>query len=418
MTALSIDNLLLILILLLVLSAFFSGSETALMSVNKYKLKHRVKKKDISALKVNYLLNNPDKTLGLILLLNNFVNILASAITTLIAIELYGDKGIAIAAGVLTFIILVFSEVTPKTFASHYSDKIAYKISFFFYYSLKVFNPIVKFINFFSKLILMIFGFDKKKIHHDDLSNEEIKTIIQESSNKITENYEEMILNLLDLQKVTVEHAMIPKNDIEGLDINDDEKNINSKLIDVKHTRLPVYSQTLNNLRGFINKKHVPALLKENSTINADQLVSCLSEPYYIPEDTSLLSQLIIFKKEKKRIGCVVDEYGDIKGILTLDDILEEIVGEYNADYQKKNLIKHISKYKIEVNGSVQLREINKILTINLSESSITTINGYILESLQEIPEVGMTFKKDNTIIEVIEVSNNFVEKALITKNK
>ena len=418
MTALSIDNLLLILILLLVLSAFFSGSETALMSVNRYKLKHRVKKKDVSALKVNYLLNNPDKTLGLILLMNNFVNILASAITTLIAIEIYGDNGVAIAAGFLTFIILVFSEVTPKTFASHYSDKIAYKISFFFYYSLKIFNPIVKFINFFSKLILMMFGFDKKKIHHDDLSNEEIKTIIQESSNKITENYEEMILNLLDLQKVSVEHAMIPKNDIEGLDISNNDVDINIKLIDVKHSRLPVYSKTLNNLKGFINKKHVPALLKENNIIKANQLNSCLSEPYYIPEDTSLLSQLITFKKEKKRIGCVVDEYGDIKGLLTLDDILEEIVGEYNADYQKKNLIMNISKNKVEVHGSVQLREINKILKINLSENSITTINGYILESLQEIPEVGMTFKKDNTIIEVIEVSNNFVEKALITKNK
>tara|TARA_B100000497_G_scaffold13752_1_gene15783 strand:- start:867 stop:2123 length:1257 start_codon:yes stop_codon:yes gene_type:complete len=417
MTALSIDSLLLILVLLLLLSAFFSGSETALMSVNRYKLKHRVKKKDVSALKVNYLLNNPDKTLGLILLLNNFVNILASAITTLIAIELYGDKGIAIAAGVLTFIILVFSEVTPKTFASHYSDKIAYKISFFFYYSLKIFNPIVKFINFFSKLILMIFGFDKKKIHHDDLSNEEIKTIIQESSNKITENYEEMILNLLDLQKVSVEHAMIPKNDIEGLDISNNDEDINTKLISVKYSRLPVYSKTLNNLKGFINKKHVPALLKKNNIIDAKQLNSCLSEPYYIPEDTSLLSQLITFKKEKKRIGCVVDEYGDIKGLLTLDDILEEIVGEYNADYQKKNLIKNITKYKVEVHGSVQLREINKILKINLSESSITTINGYILESLQEIPEVGMAFKKDNTIIEVIEVNNNFVEKALITKN-
>ena len=417
MTALSIDSLLLILVLLLLLSAFFSGSETALMSVNRYKLKHRVKKKDVSALKVNYLLNNPDKTLGLILLLNNFVNILASAITTLIAIELYGDKGIAIAAGVLTFIILVFSEVTPKTFASHYSDKIAYKISFFFYYSLKIFNPIVKFINFFSKLILMIFGFDKKKIHHDDLSNEEIKTIIQESSNKITENYEEMILNLLDLQKVSVEHAMIPKNDIEGLDISNNDEDINTKLISVKYSRLPVYSKTLNNLKGFINKKHVPALLKKNNIIDAKQLNSCLSEPYYIPEDTSLLSQLVTFKKEKKRIGCVVDEYGDIKGLLTLDDILEEIVGEYNADYQKKNLIKNITKSKVEVHGSVQLREINKILKINLSESSITTINGYILESLQEIPEVGMAFKKDNTIIEVIEVNNNFVEKALITKN-
>ena len=157
--------------------------------------------------------------------------------------------------------------------------------------------------------------------------------------------------------------------------------------------------------------------LKKNNIIDAEQLNSCLSEPYYIPEDTSLLSQLITFKKEKKRIGCVVDEYGDIKGLLTLDDILEEIVGEYNADYQKKNLIKNITKYKVEVHGSVQLREINKILKINLSESSITTINGYILESLQEIPEVGMAFKKDNTIIEVIEVNNNFVEKALITKN-
>ena len=145
-------------------------------------------------------------------------------------------------------------------------------------------------------------------------------------------------------------------------------------------------------------------------------MISWLSEPYYIPEDTSLLSQLIIFKKEKKRIGCVVDEYGDIKGILTLDDILEEIVGEYNADQQKKNIVKTISRNQIEVHGSVQLREINKILSLSLSESSITTINGYILESLQEIPEVGMTFKKDNTIIEVREVNNNFVEKALITK--
>tara|TARA_B100001063_G_C16764266_1_gene557730 strand:+ start:455 stop:1711 length:1257 start_codon:yes stop_codon:yes gene_type:complete len=417
MTTLSIDSLFLVLILLLVLSAFFSGSETALMSVNRYKLKHRVKKKDDAALKVNYLLNNPDKTLGLILLLNNFVNILASAITTLIAIELYGDKGIAIAAGFLTFIILVFSEVTPKTFASHYSDRIAYKISFIFYYGLKLFNPVVKFINFFSRLILRVFGFNKKKILDDDLSNEEIKTIIQESSNKITENYEEMILNLLDLQKVTVENAMIPKNDIKGLDISSSEENMNAKLIDVQHTRLPVYSETLNNLKGFINKKHVPALLKENNVINVNQLISCLSEPYYIPEDTSLLSQLIIFKKEKKRIGCVVDEYGDIKGILTLDDILEEIVGEYNADQQKKNTIKIISKNQIEVHGSVQLREINKILMLSLSETSITTINGYILESLQEIPEVGMTFKKDNTIIEVREVNNNFVEKALITRN-
>jgi Mg2+/Co2+ transporter CorB len=416
MTALSIDNLFIILILLLVLSAFFSGSETALMSINRYKLKHRVKKNEIAALRVNYLLNNPDKTLGLILLLNNFVNILASAISTIIAIELYGDKGVAIAAGFLTFVILVFSEVTPKTFASHYADRIAYKISFFFYYGLVIFNPLVKFINFFSKLILTIFGVDKRKTQYDDLTNEEIKTIIQESSKKITENYEEMIINLLDLQKVTVEHAMIQKNDIEGIDITHSDNLINSRLVDINHTRLPVYSGSLNNLIGFINKKHVPALIKENNKVKTEELKKCLSEPYYIPEDTSLLSQLIIFKKEKRRIGCVVDEYGDIKGMLTLDDILEEIVGEYATVYEKENLIKDIAIDNIEVHGSVQLREINKKLSINLADNSVTTINGYILESLQEIPQEGMTFKKDNIIIEVLEVKNNFIERILIKK--
>jgi Mg2+/Co2+ transporter CorB len=416
MTALSIDNLFIILILLLVLSAFFSGSETALMSINRYKLKHRVKKNEIAALRVNYLLNNPDKTLGLILLLNNFVNILASAISTIIAIELYGDKGVAIAAGFLTFVILVFSEVTPKTFASHYADRIAYKISFFFYYGLVIFNPLVKFINFFSKLILTIFGVDKRKTQYDDLTNEEIKTIIQESSKKITENYEEMIINLLDLQKVTVEHAMIQKNDIEGIDITHSDNLINSRLVDINHTRLPVYSGSLNNLIGFINKKHVPALIKENNKVKTEELKKCLSEPYYIPEDTSLLSQLMIFKKEKRRIGCVVDEYGDIKGMLTLDDILEEIVGEYATVYEKENLIKDIAIDNIEVHGSVQLREINKKLSINLADNSVTTINGYILESLQEIPQEGMTFKKDNIIIEVLEVKNNFIERILIKK--
>ena len=224
-----------------------------------------------------------------------------------------------------------------------------------------------------------------------------------------------MILNLLDLQKVTVEHAMIPKNDIEGIDITD-RNQINIRLIDINHTRMPIYSKTLNNLQGFINKKHVPALIKDKNEIDIDKLKACLSEPYYIPEDTSLLSQLIIFKKEKKRIGCVVDEYGDIKGLLTLDDILEEIVGEYTVLNDKEDLIKNISEFKIEVHGSVQLREINKILAVNLNQASVTTINGYILESLQEIPQVGMTFKEDNIIIEVKEVNNNFVERAIVAK--
>ena len=415
MSSLSIESLFVILVILLILSAFFSGSETALMSVNKYKLKHRVKNNEPSAIRVDYLLTNTDKTLGLILLLNNFVNILASAITTLIAIELYGDKGIAIAAGILTFLILVFSEVTPKTFASHHADKIAYNISFVFYYSLVFFSPVVLFINFFSKVILKVFKVNKKNIGSDNLSNEEIKTIIKESSSKITENYEEMVLNLLDLQKVTVEYAMIPTNDVEGNYIVDTPDNINKKLISINHTRMPIYSKSLNNVKGFFNKKHIPSMIENCTNINKESLLTFSNEPYFIPEDTSLLSQLITFKKEKKRIGCVVDEYGETKGILTLDDILEEIVGEYSSLDQKNQLITDISHNKIEVHGSIQLRDINKRLGVNLPDSNVTTINGYILETLQEIPQPGMTFKEDKIIIEVMNVSNNFVEKAVIT---
>jgi Mg2+/Co2+ transporter CorB len=226
-----------------------------------------------------------------------------------------------------------------------------------------------------------------------------------------------MVLNLLDLQQVTVEHAMIPKNDVEGIDINDSEENINKRLIDINHTRMPIYTKSLNNIKGFLNKKHIPSMVQNNNVIKIEKLLEYSTEPYFIPEDTSLLSQLIIFKKEKKRIGCVVNEYGDIKGILTLDDILEEIVGEYSVSDQKDILMKNISQNKIEVHGSIQLRDINKRLGINLSDSTVTTINGYILEALQEIPQAGMTFKEDNIIIEVEKVHNNYVEKATITNN-
>ena len=180
---------------------------------------------------------------------------------------------------------------------------------------------------------------------------------------------------------------------------------------------MPIYTKSFNNIKGFLNKKHIPYMVRNNNTIKIENLLEYITEPYFIPEDTSLLSQLITFKKEKKRIGCVVNEYGDIKGILTLDDILEEIVGEYSVSVQKDTLIKDISQNKIEVHGSIQLRDINKRLGINLSDSTVTTINGYILEALQEIPQAGMTFREDNIIIEVDRVNNNYVEKATITNN-
>ena len=414
MTDLDINSLFIILIILLFLSAFFSGSETSLMSVNRYKLKHKHKEGDRSAKRVLFLVNNPDKTLGLILLLNNFVNILASAISTVIAIKLYGDSGIAISAGVLTFVILVFSEVTPKTFAALYPDKIAYPVSLFFYPALKIFYPIVSIINFFSKSLLLLFGVKDKNTAFELLTKDEIKTIIKESSYKLPKFYEEMIVNLLDLEKVKVEDTMIPRNEIISIDINNKIDQISEIILNCRHTRIPVYKDDLNTLEGFLHKRKVIEILK-NGDITKEKILESLNPAYFIPEDTSLLSQLITFKKEKKRIGCVVDEYGDVKGMVTLDDILEEIVGEFNTT-DKQTEIQKISEQSYLIDGSVNIREVNRMLVWKLPESNAKTINGFILEYLENIPTQGTSFQIENYHFEIINIKNNFVKNVKITK--
>jgi len=415
MNTLTIENLFILLVLLLFLSAFFSGSETSLMSVNRYKLKHKYKKGSKSAKRVLYLLNNPDRTLSLILLLNNFVNILASAITTLIAIKLYGETAIAVSAGILTFVILIFSEVTPKTFAALYPDKIAYPVSLFFYPMLKLFYPLIVIINFFSRMLLGIFGINQKNKSYELLTRDEIKTIVTESSDRIPKYYEDMIVNMLDLEKVKVEDAMVPRNEIVAINIEDDMEKISKEILGYQHTRIPIYKNELNSLKGFLHKRRVIKMLVEGG-ITKEKILINLNPAYFIPEDTSLTTQLINFKREKKRIGFVVDEYGDVKGLVTLDDILEEIVGEFDYDDDKEKDILRISDNTYLIDGSVQIREINRILNWKLPESEVKTINGYILECLEDIPEKGKFFKKNDYTFEIMKVNNNFVKNVKITK--
>ncbi len=415
MNTLSIENLFILLVVLLFLSAFFSGSETSLMSINRYKLRHKYKEGSRSAKRVLYLLNNPDRTLGLILLLNNFVNILASAITTLIAIKLYGDSAIAISAGILTFVILIFSEVTPKTFAALYPDKIAYPVSLFFYPMLKLFYPLIAIINFFSRTLLLIFGIDQRNKSQELLTKDEIKTIITETSDRIPKYYEDMIVNMLDLEKVKVEDAMIPRNEIVAVDIENDVNKITEQILNYKHTRIPIYQNELNSLKGFLHKRIVLKMLKENN-ITKEKILDNLNSAYFIPEDTSLTSQLINFKREKSKFGFVVDEYGDVKGLVTLDDILEEIVGEFGHDDKKEEDIIKVNDNTYLLDGSVQVRDANKILVWDLPESSAKTINGYILECLEDIPKKGMGFETNNYLFEIVKVQNNFVKNVKITK--
>ena len=409
-----LESLFFVLFILLLLSAFFSGAETSLMSVNRYKLKHKHKLGDSSANKVNFLVTNPEKTLGLILLLNNFVNILASAISTLIAIKIYGEAGVAISVVVLTIIILIFAEVTPKTFAALYADKIAYPVSLLLYPLMKIFYPIVILINFISKIILRMFGIKTEKINQELLTKDEIKLIVKESSHRIPKNHEDMIVNMIDLEKVKVEDAMIPRNELVAVDIEDDLEKISKKILNCKHTRIPIYKKELNKLLGFLHKRKVIDILVENK-MTKENILEQISPPYFIPEDTSLTSQLINFKKQKKRIGFVVDEYGDVKGVVTLDDILEEIVGDFDENAKNDGIIKINSQTYI-IDGTIQIREINKSLDWEIPETAAKTINGYILECLENIPTQGETFDSEGYLFEIVEMSNNFVKNVKVTK--
>ena len=414
MTNITIENLFIILFILLLLSAFFSGAETSLMSVNRYKLKHKFKTGDKSAARVHFLVANPDKTLGLILLMNNFVNILASAISTLIAIQLYGEAGVAISVIMLTIVILIFAEVTPKTFAALYPDKIAYPVSWIVYPLMKLFSPIVLIINLIAKILLRIFGVNPENVNQELLTKDEIKLIVKESSKKIPKSHEDMIVNMLDLEKVKIEDAMIPRSILVAVDINDDLKKISEEILNCKYSRIPIYRNEFNKLLGFLHKRKVIQMLISGG-ITKEKIISNINAPYFIPEDTSLTSQLIEFKKERKRIGFVIDEYGDVKGVVTLDDILEEIVGEYRDEEKHKGITK-IKNNIYLIEGGIQIRELNKILGWKLSENIAKTVNGYILECLENIPSKGITFEKDGFIYEMIEVSNNFVKNVKVTK--
>ncbi len=411
----NLEILFFILFGLLILSAFFSGAETSIMSVNRYKLKHKSKQGDKSANNVDFLVRNPEKTLGLILLMNNFINILASAISTLIAIELFGEAGVALSVIALTVTILIFAEVTPKTFAALYADRIAYPISWVLYPLLRIFNPIVIVINLISQILLRLLGIKKERINQELLTKDEIKLIVKESSQRIPKSHEDMIVNMIDLEKVKVEDAMIPKSEIYAIDMNLSESEIYKKIISCNHTRIPFYKGDINKILGFLHKRKIMQMLVNDSLKNKRNISDNLSPAYFIPEDTSLTSQLIYFKRERKRMGFVVNEYGEVQGLVTLDDILEEIVGDFNHTSQSKDIIK-ISDDEFRIKGTVQIREINKTLGWKISEGNIKTINGYVLEYLENIPNKGEKFTNEGYDFEIIDVSNNFVNNVKIRK--
>ena len=397
---------------LVALSAFFSSSETALMSLNRYRLRHRAQDGHRPSQLAEKILERPDRLLGLILLGNNLVNFSAGMLTTLIVVRLGGGELAAMAGTiVLTLVVLIFAEVAPKTMAALYPERIALPAAFIYYPLLKVFFWLVWLINLVANGVLRLFGIRTSAATGDALSREELRTVVTEAGAMLSASYRRMLVSILDLEKVTVDDVMVARNNIVGIDLTDDIDAIVEQLETSDHTRLPVYRDNIDNIIGILHLRRVVNSLR-NRSLTKDQLVGLLAEPYFVPEGTSLSKQLVQFQKMKRRVGMVVDEYGDLQGMVTLEDILEEIVGEFTTDpAADDDEIVRIGPDAFQASGSTHVRELNRIADWQLPTDGPKTLNGLITETLETIPVSGTTLTLDDYRFEILETSENRVQR-------
>ena len=413
----SITLLLFILFILLVFSAFFSSSETALMSLNRYRLRHLEQEGHPGATRASQLLNRPDRLIGLILLGNNFVNILASAIATIIGVKLFGENGIVVATFTLTLIILLFAEVTPKTFAALHPERIAFPASFILKPLLVLLYPLVWFTNLITNQLLNLFGIKPEESMSDAINSEELRMALKEAGALIPQRHKKMLMSILDLEKVTVDDVMVPRSEIDGLNIDAPLPDIIKQLSYCGNTRLPVYETSLDKLIGIVHvRKALHLLAQDNLTV--ETLNSIIKAAYFVPEGTPLNTQLIQFQRQKRRTGLVVDEYGDLIGLITLEDIFREIVGEFTADPIDEDKDIHPQEDgSYLINGSANIREINRSNHWQLPTEGPKTINGLILEYLESIPEPNVSLRIEQYVIEIVQTADNVIRTVRIRED-
>ncbi|GAB6067247.1 CNNM domain-containing protein [Methylothermus subterraneus] len=393
---------------LIFLSAFFSGSETALMAINRYRLQHLVKQKHKSALRVQKLLERPDRLIGLILLGNNFVNILASSLATVIALRLYGEAGIAAAAGILTLLVLIFGEVAPKTLAALYPERVAFSAAWILPLLLKLFYPLVWLVNLLANCFLFALGIRLKQAPGTVLSTEELRTVVAEAGALLPERFRNMLLTILDLESATVEDVMIPRQDIQGIDLDDPLETVLEQIKTCPHTHLPVFKQNLDHVVGVLCVRKL-LLASPSASLTKETLCQALEEAYFVPESMPLHQALADFKQNHKRFALVVDEYGDVQGLVTLEDILQELIGELTGH---SNLVQKQADGSYLVDASISLRELNRLTGWNLPTSGPKTLNGLIMEHLETIPNPGTSLKLNGFQVEILEMEGNAVKKA------
>jgi Mg2+/Co2+ transporter CorB len=401
-----------LLVLLLIISGYFSGSETGMMSLNRYKLRHLANQGHRGAKRVEKLLSRPDRLIGLILIGNNLVNILASAIATIIGMRLYGDLGVAIATGALTLVVLVFSEVTPKTLATIYPERVSYTSSIVLNVLMKVLYPLVWFVNGITNGFLLLLGLKVDNMNDSKLNSAELRTIVDEAGGLIPRRHQDMLLSILDLENVTVEDLMVPRSDIAAININDDWKSITRQLIHSAHGRIVLYRDTIDEVVGMLRVREAYRLMMEKNDFSKANLLRAADEVYFIPEATPLNIQLLKFQRNKERIGLIVDEYGDIQGLITLEDILEEIVGEFTTSITP-TLAEEITSQadgSLLIEGSANIRDLNKSLNWDLPTDGPRTLNGLILEQLEDIPDSQLSIEVAGHQMVIMDVSENMIK--------
>ena len=388
-----------------------------MMSLNRYRLKHLVKENDKGAIRADKLLKRPDRLLGVILIGNNFVNILAASLTTVLCLNLFGDSGVVIGSIVLTLIILVFAEITPKTFAALNSEKVALPASLILKYLQKILRPLVLFVNFFSNFFMRLLG-TKETTINEDLSPEELKSVLENSGDLIPKKYQDMLISVLELDKVSVDEVMTQRSEVIGIDINQPIENILSNLQNNQKDFLPVYNESLDDLRGVIDLYGITSFLS-NEDKSIESLIESLDEAYFIPENTPLSTQLFNFQKNKKTVAVIIDEYGSVKGLVTIKDVLEEIVGELATDIDRETVeIMEQKDGSFLIDASIPLRELNKKLNWQLPINGAKTLNGLIIDQVETIPENNIKIEIDNYAIETVLIRNNMIKIARVLQIK
>jgi len=416
----STTTLIIILVVMVLVSAWFAGSETGMMTLNRYKLRHQAKNGDRAARRVEKLLRRPDRLLSLVLIGNNLVNILASALATIVGMRLHGDEGVAIATGILTFVVLVFAEVLPKTVAALYPEKVAFPSSWLLGPLQIVMLPLVWLLNTITRILMRMVGMKTDSAANSALSKEELRTIVYESRSLMSHRNQDMLLSVLDLEKVNVDDIMVPRNEIVGININDDWKSIVRQLTHSPHGRIVLYRDSLDDTISMLRVREAYRLMTEKKEFTKEVMLRAADEIYYVPEGTPLNVQLVKFQRNKKKVGLVVDEYGDIKGLITIEDILEEIVGDFTTS-MSPTLAEEVMPQNdgsVLIEGSANVRELNKAFNWQLPEEEARTVNGMILEALEDIPLPDTTVHIGHYAIDILDVQENMIKQVRVTPQK